>query len=429
MRKKKRSATVAKSSLSRKSVSKKPKPSQPSVRAKPITPPFPIPSGPATTVKGIRYWSNPHYTRVVIDADKETMFAHRLLRKDPAIGKPPRLYVDLNNSRLADNFQKVISINDNLLSDARAGQYTPKLVRVVVDLKSFETYKLFSLRNPFRIVIDIRGTQKTPKKSQQLTASIPKDGAKLGTSALARQLALGVRRIVIDPGHGGKDYGAPGYLKGVHEKNLTLQIARRLRDKIKTELGCEVFLTRNSDKYLTLEERTAIANTLNADLFVSIHTNSHRDRRAFGIETYILNFATDNEAILVAARENATSAKNISDLQTILTDLMHHTKVDESSRLASHVQSTMHKNLKKNYSQIRDKGVKHAPFYVLLGAEMPAILIETAFISNSRECKRLVSRAYQTAMVDAISSGIKKYIHETNPTALLNNKPASGGKG
>jgi len=429
MGKKKRPGTVAKSASLPKSVTKKPKKSKPIVKKAPVTPPFPILTGPPTIVKGIRYWSNPHYTRVVIDADKETMFAHRLLRKDPAIGKPPRLYVDLNNSRLAKNFQKVVSINDNLLSDARAGQYTSELVRVVVDLKSFETYKLFSLKNPFRIVIDIRGTKTTPKKSEHLTASIPKDGTKLGTSALARQLALGVRRIVIDAGHGGKDYGAPGYLKGVHEKIVTLQIAKRLRNKIKTELGCEVFLTRESDKYLTLEERTAIANTKNADLFISIHTNSHRDRRAFGIETYILNLATDNEAILVAARENATSAKNISDLQTILNDLMHHTKVDESSRLAAHVQNTLHKDLKKRYSQIRNKGVKHAPFYVLLGAEMPAILIETAFISNSRECKRLVNRDYQTAMVEAISSGIQKYIHETNPTALLNNKSASGGKG
>jgi len=367
-------------------------------------------------VKGLRFWSNPSYTRIVIDADNKATYTHRLLKKDPSIHKPQRLYVDLENSRLGEDIEKIIPINDNLLTDVRAGQNTPDSVRVVIDIKSFKTYKIFSLRNPFRIVIDVWG------KEHKQARPIPRTGAKdikLPASALAKQLALGVSRIVIDPGHGGRDYGAPGYLKGVHEKDVVLKIARRLAKKIRKELNCEVFLTRNSDRRLTLEERTAIANTKNADLFISIHTNAHRDRRAYGIETFFLNLATDDDAIRVAARENATSTKNISDLQTILTDLMQNAKINESSRLAVHVQDAMYHRLKKNYSRIKSKGVKQAPFYVLLGAQMPSILIETAFISNSRECKRLVNTKYQDRMSAAIVEGIRNYIKETSPTAFL----------
>jgi len=369
-----------------------------------------------TIITGLRYWSNPSYTRIVIDADKDTTYNHRLLRKDPSIQKPKRLYVDLQNSRLGDGIKKTIPINDDLLSDARAGQFTADMVRVVVDIKSFKTYKIFSLKNPFRIVIDVWGTEANRKTSELKTAE---KGKKFTTSALAKQLALGVNRIVIDPGHGGRDFGASGYLKGVYEKDVVLKIAKELAKKIRKELQCEVFLTRTRDRYLTLEERTAIANTKNADLFISIHTNAARSRRAFGIETYFLNLATDDESILVAARENATSTKNISDLQTILSDLMQNAKINESSRLAGHVQTALCNCLKKNkYSRINNKGVKQAPFYVLLGAQMPAILIETSFISNPKECKRLINSKYQERLCEAIVDGIKKYIKETNPNYL-----------
>ncbi len=377
-----------------------------------------------TIITGLRYWSNPSYTRIVIDADKDTTYNHRLLRKDPSIQKPQRLYVDLENSRLGDGIKKTIPINDDLLSDARAGQFTADMVRVVVDIKSFKTYKIFSLKNPFRIVIDVWGTEAKRKTSELKTAE---KGKKFTTSALAKQLALGVNCIVIDPGHGGRDFGASGYLKGVYEKDVVLKIAKELAKKIRKELQCEVFLTRTRDRYLTLEERTAIANTKNADLFISIHTNAARSRRAFGIETYFLNLATDDESILVAARENATSTKNISDLQTILSDLMQNAKINESSRLAGHVQTALCNCLKKNkYSRINNKGVKQAPFYVLLGAQMPAILIETSFISNPKECKRLINSKYQERLCEAIVDGIKKYIKETNPTAFLRNLQQKG---
>jgi N-acetylmuramoyl-L-alanine amidase len=234
-----------------------------------------------------------------------------------------------------------------------------------------------------------------------------------------------VRRIVIDPGHGGRDFGAPGYHKGVHEKHIVLQIAKRLARKVNSELGVEAVLTRSKDRYLTLEERTAIANTKSADLFISIHTNAARDRRAYGIETYFLNLATDDGAIRVAAMENATSTKNISDLHSILSELMQNAKINESARLAQYVQSAIVSNLQqKKYSHIKDKGVKQAPFYVLLGAQMPAILIETSFISNPRECKRLMDERYQNHICDAIIRGIKRYVHEISPSAFRLDSPA-----
>ena len=393
----------------------------------PVTPAPPpaekkISPGKTAVIKGLRFWSNPSYTRIVVDADSEATYTHRLLKKDASIKKPKRLYVDLKNSVLDKNIQKDVSVNDNLLMNIRAGQNTLDSVRVVVDIKSFKTYKIFSLKNPFRIVIDVWGSSAEIQKRTE-------KGSKMINGAIAKQLALGVSRIVIDAGHGGRDYGAPGSLKGVHEKNIVLQIAKRLAKKIRKRLNCEVIMTRDRDKFLALEERTAIANTKNADLFISIHTNAARDKRAFGIETYFLNLATDNESILVAARENATSTKNISDLQTILNDLMQHAKINESSRLADHVQKSLCNNMKKHYKSIKNKGVKQAPFYVLLGAQMPAILIETSFISNTRECKRLANTTYQDRLCEGIVDGIAKYIKESTPAAFLRIRPETDVKG
>ncbi|UCH23247.1 MAG: N-acetylmuramoyl-L-alanine amidase [Deltaproteobacteria bacterium] len=361
--------------------------------------------GRKTIVTGLRFWSNPNYTRIVIDADKDTTFTYNLLKRDPSIKKPQRLYVDLHNARLGGNIQKIIPIHDDLLSHARAGQYNSDSVRVVADIKSLKSYKVFSLKDPFRIVLDMRGgdadVETAPDKQSQTQYNI-KD-LNIPSKSLTKQLALRVRRIVIDPGHGGRDYGAPGYIKGVHEKYVTLQIAKKLAEKIRKELNCEVIMTRYGDRYLTLEERTAIANTQNADLFISIHTNANRDRRLYGISSYYLNFATDDDSIRVAARENATSTKNISDLQTILYSLMQNTKINESSQLAGYIQESMSHLLKtKGYTRIKSKGVRQAPFYVLLGADMPAVLIETSFISNSRDFKRLINSTYQKRLVEGI---------------------------
>ncbi|MBF0112540.1 MAG: N-acetylmuramoyl-L-alanine amidase [Desulfamplus sp.] len=256
-------------------------------------------------------------------------------------------------------------------------------------------------------------TKGTTRVVQQIAPGSNVD--KIKASAIAKQLALGVKTIVIDPGHGGRDPGASGCSGGVYEKDVVLTISKKLASKIKSRLDCNVILTRSSDTYLTLEERTAIANTKNADLFISMHCNASNDSSLVGIETYYLNLATDERAINVAARENATSRKNISDLSSILNDLMKNAKINESSRLAAVVQSNLYSGIAKRYSHTKNLGVKQAPFYVLLGASMPSILIEASFISNTEECRRLTNSTYQDVLCDAITDGIAKYIRDTNP--------------
>ena len=426
----------------------------PSAFSKPQQKSKPADAKSPTRITGLRFWSNPNYTRIVIDGTRETTLTHKLLDQDHSASRPKRLYVDFKNSRLGRGVEKVIPINDDLLLSARAGQCTPDEVRVVIDIKSFKTYKIFSLKNPFRTIIDVWGkppgdptpARAAPHVAKKRTSSPPQrhkkpsvapktyDSAKavrgrekVTPHDLAKQFALGVRRIVIDAGHGGHDGGAPGYHRGVREKDVVLSIARRLAKRIRRELGCEVVMTRDSDRFLSLEERTAIANTRNADLFISIHCNASKNNDLYGIETYYLNLATDNDAILVAARENATSRKSISDLQSILNDLMQNSKINESSRLAGSVQNSLYRHMKRTYSHISNKGVKQAPFYVLLGAQMPSILVETSFISNKRECERLTSADYQENLCQAIVKGIRGYIEDNNPTAFLN--PRSGNAG
>ncbi|MGD9825849.1 N-acetylmuramoyl-L-alanine amidase, partial [Desulfobacter sp.] len=332
---------------------------------------LPQPKGD-TRVTDLRFWSNPEYSRVVINADSERRYTHRLLKKDPTQNVHfQRLYVDIDQSRLGRNVPDHTPINDDLLKQARAGQFDSHTVRVVVDIKNFDNYKIFSLKDPFRIVIDLWGkngkalpmepvavkdtrmdqvaVKDTPlkkpsyEKPDRITTDKLKSSEKpdrittdnLKSSDIARQLALGVRKIVIDPGHGGKDPGAPGYVNGVWEKDIVLKLSTTLAEKLRKRLKCEVLLTRTTDRKMTLEERTAIANTQRADLFISMHCNAAQSKKLSGIETYILNLATDEQAIAVAARENATSEKNISDLAYILNDLMKHAKIEESRRLAN----------------------------------------------------------------------------------------------
>jgi N-acetylmuramoyl-L-alanine amidase len=362
----------------------------------------PAPSGLAR-VTDIRYWSAPDYTRVVIDVDAQVPYTSRLLRADTELHTPPRLYIDIGTSRLSPSLVSSIPIQDGLLRNARVGQHTADEVRVVLDIESIERHKIFSLYDPYRIVIDVTGES----KAQQPT---PERGTP-PTLSLAQQLGLGVKRVVIDPGHGGKDPGAQGP-GGLAEKHIALSIAKKLRDKLTKELKLEAILTRETDVFLPLEERTVIANTRKADLFISVHTNASRNKEVRGISTYILNVATDREAAKLAAFENAVSTKRISDLEKILSDLMLNTKISESTRLAHMAQDGMIRALQQRYSDVRDLGTRQAPFYVLIGAQMPCIMVECSFISNRVEAKRLASPAYQDMVATGIVNGIRSYIKQ-----------------
>lgn len=368
-------------------------------------------------VKDIRHWSTPTYTRVVIDLERSVKYTSNLLKKDPTHKKPRRLYLDLMGAKVGKDIESSIPIEGGLLHRARAGQFTKDRVRVVLDINSIDTHKIFHLYDPFRIVVDVRGdeerdtTSKSPASSSKKRAKKEsgKQKSQGKTVSLARQLGLGVERIVIDPGHGGRDPGTT-MKGGIKEKDIVLRLAKVLAAKIEERLDCEAILTRDRDVFMSLEQRTAFANMKKADLFISLHVNSYKQKGVHGVETYFLNLATDARAVMVAARENATSEKNISDLQQILNDLMLNTKITESSRLAREVQRGMIGGASKRYSGVRDLGVKQAPFYVLIGAEMPAILVETGFITNARERKRLVSKKYREHLAEGIVSGIEQYI-------------------
>ncbi len=370
-----------------------------------------------TAVKDIRHWSTPTYTRVVIDLEGPVKYTSHLLKKDPDLKKPRRLYLDLEKASIGSDIESNIPIKDGLLQRARAGQYDTETVRVVLDINNIEGFKTFPLHDPFRIVVDVRGYESKPDIkiiSPKTDKRPPRKGIRKveepdRTISLARQLGLSVKRIVIDPGHGGRDPGC--YHKGgIREKNIVLDLAKQLKKKIENEIGCEVLLTRTRDVFMPLDERTAFANIKKADLFISLHVNAHRQSRIFGVETYFLNMATDERAVMVAARENATSEKNISDLQSILNDLMLNTKINESSRLAHQVQKGMMNNIRNTYKTNKSLGVKQAPFYVLIGAEMPAILVESGFITNPTERTRLLNEKYRELLAEGITTGIRSYI-------------------
>ena len=403
----------------------------------PVAAPAPTVSAPpaaasaAAEVTGVRCWSNPGYTRVVIDLKGgPTHFVAKELPAQPDKGIPPRLYVDVDASVASQVLDQTTTVNDGLLRQVRTGRPESGTVRVVLDLVSLGTYKVFPLEDPFRVIVDVSGgPSPTLSKGGPALSALPpgkSDGiAKiLDRTRAERPLALPeipkapgngsrLRRIVVDPGHGGKDPGATGP-DGVHEKDVVLAIAKDLAKCLRRELGCEVVLTRQDDTFIPLEERAAIANKDRADLFISIHANASPDSQAHGIATYYLNFSKNQQAVEVAARENGTSLKQVGDLQLILLDLMANSKINESSRLASEIQQSLVGDLDRRYSRINDLGARPAPFYVLVGTTMPSVLVETAFISNRREEKRLTSHAYEEATAKSIAQGIRNYAKALN---------------
>ena len=373
-------------------------------------------------LSGVRFWSNPGYTRIVLDVTGEAKFSAHFLAAEPKQNDPPRIYIDIEKTALDPSLKEPKVVNDGLLQRIRTGTPTAETVRVVLDLHSIGDYKVFPLSDPWRIVIDIAGdtAPELKRRDPEIRALPESDGdaiAKVLKESPKDQQPLhlpkaatsnGLRRIVVDAGHGGKDPGAVGPT-GVLEKHVTLKLAKELSRELTRLIGCEVILTRSGDVYLPLEERTAIANKVGADLFISLHANANQNRKAYGIETYYLNFSKNDKAAAVAARENGTSLKQVSDLELILFDLMANAKINESSRLAAEIQKSLVDDIGHKYSNVRDLGVRQGPFYVLLGATMPSVLVETAFISNPREEKRLTSKDYQKSAASAIARAIKNY--------------------
>jgi len=244
------------------------------------------------------------------------------------------------------------------------------------------------------------------REAAQAPAYTPPPESEKQAATLVEQLGLTVRTIMVDPGHGGRDPGAVG-VGGVKEKDINLRFAKILGRQLE-EAGFKVLYTRTDDSFIALEDRTAKANLEKADLFVSVHCNAIHLKDFSGMETYYLDLATSKDAVRVAARENAVSTKSISDLQVILTDLMLNSKLKESKDLAKNVHSRVLQGLRQKH-RVDDHGVRSAPFYVLMGAKMPAILVELGYVTNAAEARRLQSDAYLELQAQGLVAGIKAY--------------------
>ncbi len=235
------------------------------------------------------------------------------------------------------------------------------------------------------------------------------DPTAAGERSLVRTLGLKIGRIVIDPGHGGHDSGTTGP-GGIEEKQVVLDVSLRLGKLLKQRLGADVIFTRDNDTFIPLETRTAIANKAQADLFLSIHGNSSPDSSARGVETYYLNFTTSPDALEVAARENAVSNESIHELSDLVKKITLKDKIDESREFAADVQKSLYDSLEEGNPGLRDRGIKKAPFVVLIGANMPSILAEISFLTNSDDAHELQQPAYRQRIAESLYRGVSRYI-------------------
>jgi len=320
-------------------------------------------------------------------------------------GTPARVYVDLpRGTRLGPGALSAVQVSAPV-GRARVGMGERGQVRVVLDLESPVTYRV----------------QRGGRRLALVFAPIAERPAPAAPARAVRTPTLLSRpKIVVDPGHGGHDPGAEGYAV---EKDVTLAIATRLAALLGEKLDADVVLTRSADTTLPLAERTARANAEGADLFVSIHANASPHRALHGVETYYLNNTHDHATIRLAAMENGlqlpTPARGGADLRYIVSDLVQAAKMDESIALAGAVQRGLVRHLGARYSGVADLGVKRGPFYVLVGAYMPCVLVETSFLTHPVEGRRLAARAYRDAVAEGIETGVARFLADARRARTL----------
>jgi len=383
----------------------------------------PLKKTAAPVLEKIRHWSNPEYTRIALYTRSKARYKVGKLAADKQKKLPHRLYIDVLDARAGSDLAESIKVEDSVVRNIRCAEREGGFIRVVVDLDEERRHRVFPMDDPARVVVDITKSEdkvakvigkklpkKPPKKPSKKKVKELKKKSKPGAS-LSMLVGLKVKTIVIDPGHGGRDPGAIGP-KGTLEKEMVLDIARRVEKLLKKKLKVKVLLTRNSDRFMALEARTGYANKKRADLFVSIHLNAHRNRKFRGVETFYLDLTNDRYSIKLAARENATSEKSISDLEFILQDLALKSHVDDSILLSRYIQKAMVGKLRKKYKRVKNLGVKSALFYVLIGARMPSILIEGSFLTNPMEEKRIRTKSYRQRLAEGIADGIKRFVEE-----------------
>jgi N-acetylmuramoyl-L-alanine amidase len=411
----------------------------------------PVPAG-VVTVRGITRTALPDGVRVSIEMDRELLF------KQERLENPRRMFFDLRGAHLSPGLRdKTFSFSDDIVREIRVGRHPQNTTRVVMDTEGVESYSVFTLYNPYRVIVDFRrravvaaapllvsgppvssavpttglvraepkpvppppppapsvvtAPPLTPLPSRSLAPSLSAPMVPLANSngkfSLARQLGLGVSRIVLDPGHGGHDPGVRG--NGVNEAELVLDVSLRLKKLLENQPGMEVVMTRDTDVFIPLDQRTAIANREGADLFLSIHANASRNIKARGVETYFLNFAANPEAEAVAARENSASGQTMHRLPDIVRAITLNNKIDESRDFADTVQKAMVRTLSTRNRELQDRGVKQAPFVVLIGAGMPSVLAEISFVSHKQEGGLLKTSAYRQQIAEALFDAIVRY--------------------
>ena len=353
----------------------------------------------------LRYFTHPTFTRIVVDIGTLREYSPHELPS------PDRVFVDIYQAKLNPILHnKTYLVNNDYINQIRIAQRSPNTVRVVVDLdfakiKRFQVWPAF---DPFRIVIDIYPSETSSAETTEMPPQ-PAQPTKEGYS-MARQLGLGIQRIVIDPGHGGKDPGTIGK-SGTMEKKIVLDICQRLKKLLGAHKNLEIIMTRESDIYVPVENRTVIANQKQADLFISVHANSNPSKKRSGVETFYLNFSQDPSVIETAALENATSSKNLSEMRSILEKIAKNSKVMESKELANNIQKNIIMTLQKKYKDVKNLGYKGGPFWVLIGVETPSVLVEVSYLSNAKEETRLKNAQYRQYIAQGIYSGIKEYMN------------------
>jgi len=391
----------------------------------------------ANTLTAIRREALPDALRVTLAIQGEATF-HDALEDDGT----PRVFIDLDDTRPVDALKDVVqSFNDDVVREIRVLPQADARTRVVLAGMGMAPRTTYALYNPYRVVIDFArpapavATTPTAAKPASATAATAKPTAppparsnrattpavadattpapvapavnRKGGFSLSRQLGLGVARVVIDPGHGGHDPGALN--DGLSEAELVLDVSLRLERLLQKQPGVDVVMTRRSNIFVPLEERTAIANREGADLFLSIHGNASEDDRIRGVETYFLNFAPNPAAEAIAARENAAAAGTMRQLPDIVKAIALNNKIDESRDFASLVHRSMLERLKRVNKSVKNLGVKQAPFMVLVGATMPSVLAEVSFLTNPQESTLLRSSAYRQQIAEALLNGIMRY--------------------
>ena len=350
-----------------------------------------------STLKAIRREVLPDALRITLELEREAMF------HEERIDGPPRVFVDLLNTQAIEGLKDAtVPFPDDVVRQARIGRHPDNRTRVVFDLDAAARHSVYSLYNPYRIVIDFERPKAPPVVPPAAAAANASGGF-----SLSRQLGLGVSRIVIDPGHGGHDPGAR--VRGLTEADLVLDVALRLEKLLLKETGADVALTRRTNAYVPLEERTAMANRSAADLFLSIHANASADVNARGFETYFLSFAQNPQAEAIAARENAGSSQTMGSLPDIVKAIAMNSKIDESRDFATMLQVSMYERLRKAGRSVRNLGVKQAPFMVLVGATMPSALTEVSFLTNDDEAGLLRTPGYRQQIAEALFAGVVKY--------------------